>query len=190
MMLQHHNARRSGPAALALLGAALCSGPTRAAEPAAAFVMVAYSNQTGGRHIVAGDYQGAALALSRHAQITRLDPGAVATNRCVTFAMTGHMFAAHRACDDAVEEEQRAEDGSVLQQQNRRQHAASAALVYSNRAVLHWLTADVAAAQADLARAQALAPQADFVVRNLAALRGHPAAPGASATVKASRTSE
>ena len=189
MMIQHRDARRSGAAALALLGAALCSGPTRAAEPATAFVMVAYSNQTGGPHLVAGDYQGAALALNRHAQVNQLDPGAVATNRCVTFAMTGQMSAAHRACDDAVEEEERAEDGSVLQQ-NRRQHAASAALVYSNRAVLHWLTADAAAAQADLARAQALAPQAQFVIRNLAALRGHPVAPGASAAVKASRTSE
>ena len=188
MMLQRHNARRSGAAALALLGAALGSGPTRAAEPAAAFVMVAYSNQTGGRHIVAGDYQGAALALNRHAQITQLDPGAVATNRCVTFAMTGQMFAAHRACDDAVAEEERAEDGSVLQH-NRRQHAASAALVYSNRAVLHWLTADAAAAHADLARAQALAPQAQFVIRNLAALRGHPGAAGASA-VNAALTAE
>jgi hypothetical protein len=104
--------------------------------------------------------------------------------------MTGQMFAAHRACDDAVEEEQRAEDGSVLQQQNRRQHDASAALVYSNRAVLHWLTADASAAQADLARAQALAPQADFVIRNLAALRGHPVVAGASAAVNAARTSE
>jgi hypothetical protein len=189
MMIQHRNAR-SGAAALALLGAALSSGPTRAAEPAAAFVMVAYSNQTGGRHIVAGDYQGAALALNRHSQVTQLDPGAVATNRCVTFAMTGQMFAAHRACDDAVEEEQRAEDGSVLQQQNRRQHDANAALVYSNRAVLHWLTADASAAQADLARAQALAPQADFVIMNLAALRGHPVLAGASAALNEARTSE
>lgn len=154
MMIQHRNARRS------------------AAEPATAFVMVAYSNQTGGPHLVAGDYQGAALALNRHAPVSQPDPGAVATNRCVTFAMTGQMFAAQRACDDAVAEEERAEDGSVLQQ-NRRQHAASAALAYSNRAVLHWLTADAAAAQTDLA----LAPQAQFVIRNLAALRGHPGAP-------------
>jgi hypothetical protein len=190
MMIQHRNARRSGAAALALLGATLCSAATHAAEPATAFVMVAYSNQTGGPHIVAGDYRGAALALNQHSQLSPLDPGAVATNRCVSFAMTAQMFAAHRACDEAVEEEQRAEDGSVLQQQNRRQHDASAALVYSNRAVLHWLTADAAAAQADLARAQALAPQADFVIRNLAALRDHPGAPAARAAVGLARTSE
>jgi hypothetical protein len=190
MMIQHRNARRSGAAALALLGAALCSAATYAAEPATAFVMVAYSNQTGGPHIVAGDYRGAALALNQHSQVTQLDPGAVATNRCVTYAMTGQMFAAQRACDDAVEQEARAEDGSLLQQQNRRQHDASAALVYSNRAVLHWLTADAAAAQADLARAQALAPQADFVIRNLAALRGHPGAPGARAAVSVAGTAE
>src|ERR1700683_5317797 len=93
MMIQHRNARRSGAAALALLGATLCSAATHAAEPATAFVIVGYSNQTAGPRIVAGDYRGAALALNQHSQLSPLDPGAVATNRCVSFAMTAQMFA-------------------------------------------------------------------------------------------------
>jgi hypothetical protein len=44
-------------------------------------------------------------------------------------------------------------------------------MAYSNRAVLDWLEARPAAAQRDLKRAQALAPQAIFVARNMTAMR-------------------
>ena len=127
-------------------------------------------------------------AARRGQEQAALEPFSMPEQRLATIA--DELDAAHRACDDAVEAEERAEDGSVMQQQSRRQHDASEALVYSNRAVVHWLTADASAAQADLARAQALAPQADFVIRNLAALRGHPVVPGAVSAANAARTSE
>jgi hypothetical protein len=45
------------------------------------------------------------------------------------------------------------------------------AIAYSNRAVLHWLSKDAVAAARDLAEAAALTPKADFVARNITALR-------------------
>ena len=47
------------------------------------------------------------------------------------------------------------------------------ALAYSNRAVLHWMSNDTAAAQSDLKKAAAAAPKATFVARNLTALQSH-----------------
>jgi Flp pilus assembly protein TadD len=47
------------------------------------------------------------------------------------------------------------------------------AVAYANRAVMYWLLNDDAAARKDLAQAQELSPQADFVARNLVALKAH-----------------
>jgi DNA-binding transcriptional LysR family regulator len=47
------------------------------------------------------------------------------------------------------------------------------ALAYANRAVLHWLSHDEAGAWKDLANAQELSSQAEFVMRNVAALKVH-----------------
>ena len=50
----------------------------------------------------------------------------------------------------------------------------SLAAAYADRAVLRWLSGDRRGARAGLARAQVLAPQAGFVVKDLSALRSHP----------------
>jgi len=60
------------------------------------------------------------------------------------------------------------------------------ALAYANRAVMHWMSRDGGAAQDDLMKARALAPQADFVARNVAALEAH--ATVARATVPAPKS--
>ena len=45
------------------------------------------------------------------------------------------------------------------------------AIAYTNRAVVHLMSSDTASAKADLAKAQSLAPKAEFVSRNIAALQ-------------------
>jgi hypothetical protein len=52
---------------------------------------------------------------------------------------------------------------------------AGAAVAYSNRAVMHWLSRDVGAAQRDLASARAIAPRAIYVMRNSDAASTAPA---------------
>lgn len=143
-----------------------------AAESADPFVLVAYSNRTGGQNLMTGAYSRAARAL--HSDASLPDPQALDTNRCVAYAMSQQLSQAHAACDAAVRDAHGADSGVLgSSAQARQQSAAAAALAYSNRAVLHWLDADLPAAQEDLARAQALAPQASFVLRNLTAMRAH-----------------
>ncbi len=171
-MFMHRNC--GGPAqavSLGILTAALIT-TAAAAESADPFVLVAYSNRTGGQNLLSGDYSRATEAL--HSDATLPDPLALDTNACVAYAMSQQLQQARAACDAAVRDAHSV-DSVVLaaSAQARQQSAASAALAYSNRAVLHWLDADLPAAQADLARAQALAPQASFVVRNLTAMRAH-----------------
>lgn len=174
-MFMHRNCGRHARAvSLGILTATLIS-TARAAQAPAPFVFVAYSNRTGGEGLISGDYGSAVQAVQQSTHAAPPDPQALDTNRCIAYAMTQQLSQAHVACDAAVREAQ-ADDTSVMSAwsaQARQRSAACAAAAYSNRAVLHWLDADRAAAQADLAKAQALAPQASFVVRNLNAMRAH-----------------
>ncbi len=171
-MFMHRNRGRYAQAvSLGILTATL-AGAAHAAD-SDAFVLVAYSNRTGGENLSSGDFGHAAQAVYA-ASPTELtsDPQALATNRCVAYAMTGQMDKAHAACDAAVHAA-RASDGAAAlwNPKSRHESDAASAVAYSNRAVLHWLDADLPAAEADLARARTLDPQAQFIVANLTALR-------------------
>ena len=80
--------------------------------------------------------------------------------------------AALGACDAAVRQarNERANLPSWMEWARGR-HDDYVAVAYANRAVMHWLAKDASAAQLDLAKAEALSPKADFVARNLEALR-------------------
>jgi hypothetical protein len=173
-MFMHRKCGRQAQAvSLGILTAALVTATAAAAETAHPFVLVAYSNTAGGANLVSGDYGSAAQAVHQHSDASLPDPQALDTNRCVAYAMNKQLPQARAACDAAVRDAHSADDSMLLawNAQARRESAASAAVAYSNRAVLHWLDADLSAAQEDLAKAQALAPQASFVVRNLTAIR-------------------
>lgn len=162
----------SWPRALgALLVLTLVSG----AAPAGGvhqFVFTAYSDAAGGTDVVAGRYKAALAKLKSRPGAMELDPSAINTNRCVAYSMTLQWQAARAACDAAVHaaREQRitlppwwswarTPDDDYL------------AVAYANRAVMNWLLHDDAAAQKDIAKAQELSPQADFVAHNVAALK-------------------
>jgi hypothetical protein len=175
-MFMHRNRGKHAQAvSLGILTTAIIVTAASAAESTDPFVFVAYSNRTGGEKLARGDYGNAAHAVLGQAPSAAMsDPQALDTNRCVAYTMTKQLEKARLACDAAVQDT-RASDGSMLSwsPQTRKQSDAAAAVAYSNRAVMHWLDADMAAASADLAKAQALAPQASFVVRNLSALQAH-----------------
>jgi hypothetical protein len=172
-MFMHRNRGRHAQAvSVGILTAGLIASAAPAAEATDPFVFVAYSNRTGGDELSTGDYGNAAQAL--RGQATMADPQALDTNRCVAYTMTKQLVQARLACDAAVAQAHRADDAMLsFSAQTRRQSDAAAAVAYSNRAVMHWLDSDMAAAGVDLAKAQALAPQASFVVRNLSALQAH-----------------
>jgi tetratricopeptide (TPR) repeat protein len=174
-MFMHRTCGRHAPAvSLGILTAIALTLTAQAAPTPDPFVLVAYSNRTGGAPLANGDYDGAAQAVQQSANSALADPQALETNRCVAYAMTRQLQQARAACDAAVRAA-RVDDSSWVQwnPKTRQQTQAYAAAAYSNRAVLHWLDAQPAAARQDLARAQALAPDASFVARNLSALQAH-----------------
>ncbi len=175
-MFMHRNRGRHAQAvSLGILTTAIIVTAASAAESSDPFVFVAYSNRTGGEKLASGDYGNAAHAVLGQAPSAAMaDPQALDTNRCVAYTMTQQLAKARLACDAAVEDAQRADNAMLsFSPPTRRQSETAAAVAYSNRAVMHWLDSDMPAAGADLARAQALAPQASFVVRNLSALQAH-----------------
>lgn len=161
---------RALAAALAL---AMASG-TALADGAHRFVFTAYTDAAGGAAVVAGRYRTALEELKSHPDAVDLDPSAANTNRCVAYSMTLQWREARTTCDAAVREasEQRINVPTWLGW-TRESQDECLALAYANRAVMHWISRDQAAAQSDIAKARELAPQADFVARNVAALETH-----------------
>ena len=144
------------------------------ADAAHRFVFTAYADAVGGGDIIAGRYGAALEELKSHSRVTDLNSAAVDTNRCVAYSMTLHWQEARTACDAAVTAAGEQRDLSPpWWSWSHTLNDDYLALAYANRAVLHWMAHDAAAAQKDLAKAQELSPQADFVARNVAALKGH-----------------
>ncbi len=154
--------------ALALMSAAAL------ADGAQHLVFTAFSDAAGGADVVAGRYDAALQELKTHPLAMNLDPSAIATNRCVAYSMTLRRKEARAACDaavDAARDERNSQPSFWTQSSSSGEDYLTVA--YANRAVMHWLLQDEAAARADLASAQALSPRAAFVVENLAALKTH-----------------
>ena len=169
-MFSHRNTgRRAAAVSLGILTLVAIAQAAHAETPDP-FVLVAYSNRAGGQPLMSGEYGSAAQALQSQGNGALADPQALDTNRCVAYAMTQQLAQARVACQAAVRAAEEA-DWQSGSPRARRQSAVSAAMAYSNRAVLDWLEAQPAAAQRDLERAQALAPQAIFVARNMTAMR-------------------
>lgn len=156
-------------------GLALALASTAAlADGAHRFVFTAFSDATGGDEVVAGHYSAALEELTSAAGAGQLDRAAVDTNRCVAFSMSLRWQEARAACDDAVRaatEERR--KPPVWWSWMHTSADDYLAVAYANRAVVQWLSNDDAAAHEDLAKAQALAPGADFIALNLVALKAH-----------------
>ena len=171
MFIHRNTGRRAAAVSLGILTAAAIAKVAHAGPPAP-FVLVAYSNRAGGVPLTSGNYDNAAQAVRSEGTGALADPQALDTNRCVAYAMTQQLGQARAACDAAVRASAGSESPS-WSAQARQQSALCAAVAYSNRAVLDWLDAQPAAAQRDLQRAQALAPEAAFVARNMTAMRAH-----------------
>ena len=148
------------------------------------FVFTAYSDAAGGADIVAGRYRIALDELKSHPGNVEPDPSATNTNRCVAYSMTMQWQEARTACDAAVRtaRKQRSISPAWWNWARAPDDDDYLALAYTNRAVLYWLSQDDAAAQKDLAKAQELSPQADFVALNVAALKVHRAVALAAAS--------
>lgn len=167
-----NSARRSrvigaGIALTLISGAALADGAHR-------FVFTAFSDAAGGANVVAGRYRAALQELKSHPGAVELDSSTINTNRCVAYSMTLQWREARMACDAAVRAAREHRNlGPAWSSWTPVVDDDSLAVAYANRAVMYWLLQDDAAARKDLAMAQELSPEADFVARNLVALKAH-----------------
>jgi hypothetical protein len=175
-----NSARRSrvlgaGLALTLLSGAALADGAHR-------FVFTAYRNAAGGRQVVAGHYRAALQVLRDSADTDALDPAAQETNRCVAYSMTLRLREARVACDAAVRAARKQRDAfPAWWTWIPATYDDDVAIAYANRAVMHWMSNDAAAAHRDLAEARELSPRSGFVAQNLEALEMHAALAQAAA---------
>jgi hypothetical protein len=158
-------------AGLAAAVSLLLGSAAQAGEQSHNFVLTAYSNGKGGPDLISGNYEAATKALRYHSGLSAFDGSTSNNNRCVALTMTKQLDAARAACDDAVREAQH-EKASLPSYQYwaRKLENDYLAVALSNRAVFHWMSADSAAAAADLKRAEGLSPNAAFVMRNKSAL--------------------
>jgi hypothetical protein len=125
-------------------------------------MLVTFTDAPGGEALLAGNADRAIR------QLTEQAPGRDATlvfnNLCVAHTALRQWPEARLACDAAVNA---AANRKVAGSSERRRLANKvAAAVYSNRAVMNWLSLDAVAAQGDFAQARSIAPKASFVLRN------------------------
>jgi hypothetical protein len=158
-------------AGLAAAVSLLLGSTAQAGEQSHNFVLTAYSNGRGGPDLLSGNYQAADKALHYHTSLSAFDGSSSSNNRCVALTVTKQWDAARAACDEAVRDAEH-EKASLPSYQYwaRKVENDYVAVALSNRAVFHWVSSDSAAAAADLKRAAALSPNADFVARNKSAL--------------------
>lgn len=172
MSSQSRNSRKATQALKLALAAALLGGSAAYAADASHFELTAFSNTSSGYSLVHGNYELAMRQLDFDAH--SLESVSAITNRCVALTVTHKFQEAHTACDAAVRAAQTEITGlPVSMSWARRDYREYLAVAYSNRAVLNWASNDVLGAQDDLKKAQAVAPKAEFVAKNLTALQSH-----------------
>lgn len=132
-------------------------------------VLTAYVNGAGGESILSGKYDEALAEIKRARTRSSVEYTAMMNNLCVIYAAKKQIAEAAPTCSSALKlakydriTSQRYAPGSAREN-------AYVAIAYANRAVMHLMANNKAAAQEDLSRAKALAPSADFVAKNLLA---------------------
>ncbi len=137
-----------------------CAGVARDALMLASFV-----DSPGGAALMAGQSARAIeqIGASRKSNLT----SNALTNLCVAHTVARDWSQAPDACDAAVAAALDAHKRSAIWPRTHLERANKAvAVAYSNRAVMHWLSSNSVGSGTDLARARAIAPKANFVMRN------------------------
>jgi hypothetical protein len=150
---------------------AVASVGAQAAETAhTPMVLTAYSNGAGGALLLKGDYTDALSEIQHYKPQAMVSASAKATNLCVAYAATKQLTVAKSACDAALKQAKYDRLTASRYTSGATQENAYVAIAYANRAVVHMLSKDEASAKADLERAKVLAPNAEFVSKNVLAV--------------------
>jgi hypothetical protein len=173
-VLSFNRHKRSVATAVSLLvatSAALHVAGAQAAETAhTPLVLTAYSNGVGGKDLIDKHYDEALTAIRAYKPQLSVMASAKANNLCVALTATRQLTEAKVACSNALKAAKYEKLSSARIAPGGSEENSYIAIAYANRAVAYILSQDMASAKADLERAQALAPSAEFVARNVAAV--------------------
>jgi hypothetical protein len=133
-------------------------------------VLTAYSNGAGGTSLLKGNYTDALTEIQHYKPQMMIAASAKATNLCVAYAATKQVTEAKTACDAALKQAKYDRLSASRFTPGVSNENGYVAIAYANRAVVHMLARDEASAKADLDKARILAPNADFVARNVVAV--------------------
>jgi hypothetical protein len=168
---KRHTRKFAKSATIAAASSLLFAVAAQAEVAGSPMTLTAYTNGAGGESLTHGKYDMALVELKADRSTTSTAYSAKINNLCVAYAIKRQLTEAKSACDAAVKaakydrlSSQRYAPGSVREN-------SYVAIAYTNRAIVHMLSKDTASAKADLERAKSLAPTADFVARNLAAVQ-------------------
>src|SRR5262245_25558487 len=133
-------------------------------------ILTAYVNGTGGESVMAGKYDDALTEIKRDRAASSDRYTAKITNECVTYAVMRQLPQAKSAGDEALRAAKYDRMGALRFSAGSALQNSYLAIAYTNRAVVQMMAKDVEGAKSDLARAKSLAPEADFVSKNLLAM--------------------
>jgi hypothetical protein len=136
-----------------------CSRPARKR-----LTLATFETAPGGKALVSGRTERAIDQI--YAKSAKPVSAQTLTNLCVAHTVLRQFDEALETCDAAVASASANRAEGFRPGVSRQMLDATAAVAYSNRAVLHLLSRDTLAAQNDLASARAISPRAFYVMRN------------------------
>jgi hypothetical protein len=133
-------------------------------------MLTAFINGAGGESVMAGKYDAALTEIKRDRSASSDLYTAKITNACVTYAVMKQLTEAKSACNEAVRAAKYDRMGALRFASGSKLQNSYVAIAYTNRAVVNMMSKNVEGAKSDLARAKSLAPEAEFVSKNLLAM--------------------
>ncbi len=138
--------------------------------PRTPMMLTAYVNGVGGESVMAGKYDAALAEIKHDHSMSSMEYTAKVTNLCVAYTVKKQLTESMSACDSAVQAAKNDRMTSQRYWPASIRENSYVAIAYANRAVAHMMAKDSESAKLDLARAKSLAPSAEFVSKNLAAI--------------------
>ena len=161
-------ASASAIAASSILSFAVAQAAETTSTP---MVLTAYVNGVGGESVLSGKYDLALKEITKDRSMSSTSYSAKINNQCVAYAAKKQVTEALSACDAAVKSAKYDRIASQRYSPGSARENSYVAIAYTNRAVVHMMAKDSESAKSDLARAQSLAPSAEFVSKNLVAVQ-------------------
>jgi hypothetical protein len=162
--------RHTGKLAIAAASILSAAAAHAADVTAPKLVLTAYINGVGGEEVMDGKFDAALTEIKRNRAVSSDAYTAKITNQCVAYTATKQLPQAMSACDEALRAAKHDRLGALRFSSGSSIQNGYLAIAYANRAVVQMMSKNPEAAKSDMAHAKSLAPDAEFVSKNLLAM--------------------